>query len=238
MNMEKLQGRSTRLRKSTKVEASRPRSHRLLVVAAKVFMLLFWPLQEAMAADAPRALSAANPESILGEAQERVIHYESDNGLRDPVARLKEGLASAAATLKFDGQRGYLPGLLDALHVPVSSQTLVFSKTSSQRDHTSAKTPRAIYFSADVSIGWTPDSGQIDVAAIDPAKGPIFYTLDQTARATPRFKRDSSCMQCHLSSKTFNVPGLLVRSVYTDSNGVPLSKVNGFVSGHNSPLSD
>jgi len=45
-------------------------------------------------------------------------------------------------------------------------------------------------------------------------------------------------MQCHLSTKTFNVPGLLVRSVYTASNGMPLSRVADFISGHNSALSD
>jgi len=34
------------------------------------------------------------------------------------------------------------------------------------------------------------------------------------------------------------VPGLLVRSVYTASNGTPLAQVQGFVNGHNSDLEE
>src|SRR2546421_9461332 len=45
-------------------------------------------------------------------------------------------------------------------------------------------------------------------------------------------------MQCHLGPKTLNLPGLLVRSVYTASNGTPVANVDGFVNGHNSPLKE
>lgn len=165
-----------------------------------------------------------------------MIRYEATADLSDPVALLQRRLFSGKTALSWDAQRGYLPALLHALRVPISSQSLVFSKTSSQRDHTSPKTPRAIYFSDNVSVGWTPDSPTIDILAVDPDRGPIFYTLDQRREKSAAFKRDAECMQCHLGGKTLHVPGLLVRSVYADSQGMPLAKVGDFINGHNSPL--
>ena len=175
-------------------------------------------------------------QTVLGEPEERVIHYEAAEGLTDPVARLQKRLADGTASLKFESGRGYLPALLKEFGVPVSSQSLVFSKTSSQRDQTSPQTPRAVYFGDDVSVAWVPGGNVIDLASVDPNRGPIFYTLDQNSEAPPRFTRRADCMQCHLGPKTLNVPGLIVRSFYTASNGVPLAQVEGFVSGHNSPV--
>jgi hypothetical protein len=118
----------------------------------------------------------------------------------------------------------------------VSSQSLVFSKTSSQADLVSPATPRAVYFGDDVSVGWVPGSPVIDVAGVDPNRGPIFYTLEQRPAEPPRFTRRADCIQCHLNRRTVNVPGLIVRSVYTRPDGTVLGEVNGFVNGHNSPL--
>jgi hypothetical protein len=175
-------------------------------------------------------------QEVLGEYEEQVIHYETGKPLSDPVAQLQHKLDSGSTRLKFEGEHGFLPDLLKALRVPVSSQTLVFSKTSSQRAHTSPSTPRALYFDDEVSVGWAPGSEVIDLVAMDPERGTIFYTLDQTSNAPPRFARRNDCLQCHLGPKTMNVPGWLVRSVYTDATGKPLGNVDGFVGGHNSPM--
>ena len=177
-------------------------------------------------------------ETVLGEPEERIIHYEAAEGLTDPVARLQKRLAEGTARLNFDSGRGYLPALLKAFVVPVSSQTLVFSKTSSQSDRINPQTPRAVYFGDDISVAWVPGGKVIDLASVDPDRGPIFYTLDQSSDAPPRFTRRADCMQCHLGPKTLNVPGLVVRSFYTASNGAPLAQVEGFVNGHNSPLKE
>src|SRR5712664_975770 len=160
-------------------------------------------------------------EEVLGEAQERAIHYEATEGLDDPVALLQKRLAEGAATLKFDPRRGYLDSLLKELRVPVSSQVLVFSKTSSQHEQTSPKTPRAVYFADEISVAWVPGGPVIDVASVDPNRGPIFYTLAQRPDAVPKFTRGVDCLQCHLGNKTLQVPGLLVRSVYTSVDGTP-----------------
>jgi hypothetical protein len=175
-------------------------------------------------------------QSLLDESDERVIHYDSSRDLSDPIACLQRQLAAGTVYLTFETNRGYLPSLLSALGVPVSSQTLVFSKTSSQRTHTSPQTPRAIYFSDAVSVGWAKGAGDIDIASIDPRRGAIFYTLSQNPVAAPKFARRAECMQCHLGPKTINVPGMIVRSFYTASNGTPVAAVSEFVSGHNAPL--
>jgi hypothetical protein len=182
--------------------------------------------------------SSFGQEALLGDAEERVIHYESPDGLADPVARLQKRLADGTARLSFERARGYLPALLRALQVPVSSQALVFSKTSSQRDQTSPQTPRAVYFGDDISIAWVPGGPVIDLAAVDPNRGPIFYTLEQRPDGPPQFTHRTDCLRCHFGPKTLNVPGLVVGSFYTASNGMPLAKVDGFVNGHNSPLSE
>jgi hypothetical protein len=182
------------------------------------------------------SVSFVRAQATLEDPQEKIIHYDSAVGLADPVTLLQQRLAAGTARLKFDPIRGYLPGLLKELRVPVSSQGLVFSKTSSQRPRINPQTPRAVYFNDSVAVGWVPGGNVIELASVDPERGPIFYTLDQTNGASPRFVRGTDCMQCHLGPKTVNVPGLVVRSVLTDSNGVALSQVADFVNGHNSPL--
>jgi len=57
------------------------------------------------------------------------INYRS-NDLHDPVANLQRRLDTGRATLAFDDRQGYLKSVLELLNIPVSSQTLVFSKTS------------------------------------------------------------------------------------------------------------
>src|SRR5262245_43317349 len=83
---------------------------------------------------------------------EMVLRYRDTNGISDPVALLQNRLNKGKARLRFDENRGYLSSLLKQLRIPISSQGLVFSKTSSQADHTTSRTPRAIYFADDVAV--------------------------------------------------------------------------------------
>ncbi len=109
------------------------------------------------------------------------IHYQTAEA-NDPVAKLKLALESAQRQLKWDDRHGYLPDILDALQVPVSSQTLVFSKTSLQLHRISPRRPRAVYFNDDVYVGWCQSGDVIELAATDPEQGAIFYTLAQDQR--------------------------------------------------------
>ena len=127
---------------------------------------------------------------------------------------------------------------LEALEVPVDSQVLVFSKTSLQRNRISPRTPRAVYFSDDCYVGWVP-GGLVEVAVSDPKLGLVFYSFDPTA--TPgdrRFVRDEDCLSCHAGPLTRRWPALMVRSVFVDARGEPISHGGSFLTGHDSPLSE
>src|SRR5690348_11883816 len=65
---------------------------------------------------------------------------------RNVVSQLQERVDQGAAKLEYEPKHGYLKSVLRALDIPESSQVLVFSKTSLQRERISPRTPRAIYF--------------------------------------------------------------------------------------------
>jgi hypothetical protein len=153
------------------------------------------------------------------------------------VSRLEQRLEDGKATLAYDDDFGYLPALLHELNVPKSSQMLVFSKTSLQRQRISPKTPRAIYFSDDVYIGYCHRGDMMEIAAVDAKLGTVFYTLDQHHDAKPRFQRqDDTCLICHASSQNQEFPGLLVRSLYADAEGLPILASGSYRADQTSPL--
>ena len=135
--------------------------------------------------------------------------------------------------------RAVLAALLAELRIPVSSQVVVFSKTSLQRGRIQPGHPRVIYFSDDAYVGWVP-GGLMEVTAIDPALGPVFYTLDPRgfSRGTPRFARDAECLSCHGGSFVRDVPGVLVRSVYPARSGEPLLRFGSSVVDDQTPFGD
>ena len=136
------------------------------------------------------------------------------------ISRLQARLDKGDAAIAYDKEFGYLPSVLQALNVPISSQTLVFSKTSLQRSRISPKTPRALYFSDDMYIGYCQSGQVLEISAVDPMLGTVFYSLDQQPTAKPKFERQvDACILCHGSSQTRGVPGHIVRSVYPDLTG-------------------
>ena len=139
----------------------------------------------------------------------------------DAVAQLQQKIDTGQVTLEFERERGYLSSVLKNLDIPVSSQLLVFSKSSAQMSGISPSLPRAIYFNDDVYVGWVQEGG-LELAAVDPSSGPSFYTLTQEATARPRFERHtSSCVGCHDSSEdpARLIPRLLKLSVLPDRDG-------------------
>src|SRR5262249_48380307 len=132
------------------------------------------------------------------------------------VSQLIESIKAGKARLAHEEHFGYLRSLLTELDVPVSSQMLVFSKTSLQRQRIAPKTPRALYFSDDVYVGFCQQGDVLEISATDSRLGAVFYTLDQDASAV-RFRRQTdNCLICHGSSQTKEVPGHVVRSVFSD----------------------
>ena len=157
----------------------------------------------------------------------------------DPVAALAHRIEQGSAQLPFDSAYGYLPALLDALHVPVESQMAVFSKTSIQGLIIQTSNPRMLYFNDSVAVGWVR-GGFIELAAQDPGQGMAFYILLQ--RPDERLTRRLDCVKCHQSAAT------LLRSVTSAPLGLssgaidvdgrtPFNKLWGgwFVTGNTVP---
>ncbi|MFT4177372.1 MAG: hypothetical protein QM627_12045 [Luteolibacter sp.] len=137
----------------------------------------------------------------------------------DDVSRLLQRIS--LGEVRFSGSdTDILRTLLRELKVPVASQIVVFSKTSMQSGLVSPENPRALYFSDSIYVGWIP-GGLIEITAIDPELGPIYYAFDpQDARLQRRtFVRETSCLRCHGGSSHREIPALIARSVITTSDG-------------------
>lgn len=179
------------------------------------------------------AVTAQRRDVFVASRDDASIRY-SATPATDPVAALNARLQDGSAALTFDPANGYLRSVLQALHVPVESQSLVFSQTSFQAPLINVLNPRAIYFTDTVSVGWVRGGKILEIAAQDPAQGVIFYELQQSASSSPRFVRNNDCLACHLSWETLGVPGLTVQSMYPIPDEV--SYANGFTTIHGSPL--
>src|SRR5262245_38111235 len=91
----------------------------------------------------------AAPRVVRGqEFEQEPIRY-SRSRPANRASRLLDQIAAGEKSLPHEVELGYLRALLAELAVPVSSQTLVYSKTSLQRQRISPRMPRALYFSDD-----------------------------------------------------------------------------------------
>ncbi len=144
------------------------------------------------------------------------------DALADPVRELQRRIDRGELELSFDDRWGYLPALLDAFEIPHSSQLLVFSKTSAQFRLISPRRPRAMYFNDSVYVGWVQRAPVLEISAVDPVAGAVFYTLHQIEEDRPQFIADNgTCLQCHESARTLGIPGHLTRSVFPAADGLP-----------------
>ncbi|MDX1981671.1 MAG: hypothetical protein SFV51_15490 [Bryobacteraceae bacterium] len=163
------------------------------------------------------------------------IQYEAA-ATHDAVYELNRRMGSGQTSLVFEGPQGYLRSVLEELRVPVESQTLIFSKTSLQAQRISPASPRALYFNDSVAVGWVREGPLLELAAFDSERGVVFYTLDQTPAARPRFVRTMVCLRCH--DTALNVPGMLAGSHATAPDGAPRFHMGVFYSDHRSPYEE
>ncbi len=183
-------------------------------------------------------LVASQPGATATDIDSPPIQYTTATA-DNAISQLERQWKEKAGGLKWDDEHGYLKSLLAALEVPASSQLLVFSRTSLQRDRIGPKTPRAIYFNDDVSIGFCRSGRVLEVTAADPNLGTVFYTLDQRADKPARFTRQTeTCLICHASSSNQGFPGHLVRSVSPDSRGDPVLSRGTKRVDHSTPFED
>lgn len=175
------------------------------------------PLLLSLAVAIPLAMARPGSGASPGAAP-------ADEG--DPIERLQRRIDSGTVTLAYDSLFGFLPSLLKALAIPVSSQGLVFSRTSLQTDKIAPWSPRALYFGDDVYIGYVQEGHFLEIASMHPSRGAVFYTLNQVANEPPRFQREGrQCLMCHQSAVTEGVPGLMTLSTIADRLGYPITGV-------------
>jgi len=167
------------------------------------------------------------------------IYYRSEN-ISDPVTKLQQRLDAGDAKLVYDEKdHGYLKSVLQLLDIPVSSQTLVFSKTSFQYPKITPEHPRALYFNDDVYIGVVNEGKEIEVVSFDKQQGAMFFILHEKQAEKPRFERaELDCTQCHIAAGTRGVPGVLLRSVQTNDTGALIAGARSFITDQNSPLEE
>lgn len=169
---------------------------------------------------------------------EEPIQYRT-TPVNDPVQRLQQRLDRGETTLCYEPGRGYLRSVLELLDIPISSQSLVFSKTSFQTRRISPKTPRALYFNDDVYVGWVQGGKALEIISFDARQGAIFYILDEERVERPVFQRaELDCTQCHIVPATRDVPGVFLRSVYTRPSGAQAMQTSSYTTGHESPLNE
>lgn len=157
----------------------------------------------------------------------------------DAVVKLMARIEAGETKLIHDKEHGYLKSLLSELDIPIDSQTLVFSKTSLQLQRITPRRPRALYFNDDVYVGYCQNGDVLEIAATDARQGATFYTLEQDVDEAPSFIRDrGQCLTCHASSRTQNVPGYLVRSVFANKMGHPILGSGTYTTDHQSPFEE
>jgi hypothetical protein len=179
----------------------------------------------------------ANGSTARADEFERAPINYSKTEPANVVSRLQDRLDRGADRLEYEDHFGYLRSVLRELDVPLSSQMLVFSKTSLQSRRIWPQKPRAIYFSDDVYVGFCQAGDVIEVSVADPQLGAVFYTVDQEPDGKAAFRRQTdNCLMCHAGSSTQNIPGHLVRSVYPDPQGQPILSAGSFRIDHTSPL--
>ncbi len=206
----------------------------LLAIVAGVAAVCVGETVRTDAPPPPRAV--IKNQGYLPYAEEPINYRSAD--LDDPIARLAKRLDRGEVSLNYEPQHGYLRSVLSILHVPVSSQTLVFAKTSFQFPQISPATPRALYYNDDVYVGQVHQGKFLEFVSFDPKQGAIFYVMDERQSDHPRFERAAvDCVQCHVASSTRGVPGVMLRSVFTKPSGYPSGGARSFVMGQESPLS-
>lgn len=184
-------------------------------------------------------LSAQAPGQTAGLLHPSLIRHHPAIGyatepLDNPITRLNDQLVRREVTLQPNGPSGYLESVLEALQVPVESQVLVFSKTSFQASRINPQNPRSIFFNDTVSVGWVRTGPVLEFVVNDPRQGAVFYTMEQNT-PSPTFERNDTCVMCHASDATHNVPGMFVGSVFPGVDGTTMYGP-AYTTDHRSPF--
>lgn len=186
-------------------------------------------------------LSSFGGQKLRYDTEYPAVHYSETNPT-GPVARLLDRLESGELSLPYEAKDGYLAPLLRALDIPVSSQILVFTKTSLQKGRISPSAPRAIYFSDEAYVAYVQESPVLEISELDPVLGAVFYTLRQEEGPQaegPRLAREKFvCFQCHdsFSMTGGGVPRHIMGSGIPDRTGRLVSHEGWYLTDDRTPI--
>jgi hypothetical protein len=161
----------------------------------------------------------------------------SETASTDALAKLAASAPQGMVPANGEAPLDRLRFVLKLLDVPEESQILVFSKTSKQNPLINPGNPRCLFFNENSYVGYVP-GGNIEAITHDPVLGAIFYLIRPGNEAnTLRITRENSaCLSCHGTARTESVPGVMVRSLFTDASGQPLFSLGSFQIDHTSPI--
>jgi hypothetical protein len=157
----------------------------------------------------------------------------------DSISRLKEAIERGEVELEYRGERGYLDSLLEALEIDPSSQLLVFSKTALKARVVTSETPRAIYFNDNAYVAFIQDSRGLEMSAMDPNLGSVFFTLSQNPEEEFEMERQMNrCLRCHdsYSLSGGGVPRFLLSSVLAAPDGSIVSHEYSIITNTSTPI--
>src|SRR5580704_4582195 len=128
----------------------------------------------------------ANPDIDTSISPDHPAIRYNEAPVDDPIARLAKRIDKGEVTLGYTpGPLGYLPSLLKNLDINTDSQLLVFSKTSFQAPLISPHAPRALFFNDTTFVGSVQNSDLLELAALDPKQGVVFYTMSRRKDEKP-----------------------------------------------------
>lgn len=154
----------------------------------------------------------------------------------DRLQRFMNEVQAGRALVDASSDRAFFQSVLKGLNVPESSQMVVFSATSFQSGIVNPRSPRAIYFNEDTSVGFIP-GGRLEVASFDPHGGMMFYIFDRPrAEGVPAFGRSKSCMNCHTDTMSSGRPGHVINSVAVWWDGSTQETYRYDEVGHHVPM--
>ena len=160
----------------------------------------------------------------------------------DPYSHLMKALAAKGEKIPYQaGHNGYLEGLLQALGIDPSSQMLVFSKSSLKQRFISPQTPRSMFFTDEVYVTYVPGSRSLEVAAMDPVQGAVFFDVSQDEKAEVPYKQETDrCLRCHdtYSMTGGGVPRFLLSTVIAGADGNIVSHELSDITGQATPIQE
>jgi hypothetical protein len=146
-----------------------------------------------------------------------------DNAFTDVLERINSG----DLVLEYnENGSGYLDSLLAALDINPASQVMVFSKTSLKQRFITPENPRSLFFNDEVYVGFVPGSSTLEIGAMDPALGPVFFDFAQRPDAETRAEQElGRCLRCHdtYSMTGGGVPRFILSSVLAGTDGSIIS---------------